>query len=353
MLNALYYPHTDVTSLVILKNALVLWDSLETIVPRQGWLPRRIKGDRLLNEAIDLVIRPRVPTPAERAEAHETLKGMISTGFVRTLLTSAPRGWGREREFLIYPEKFLASTWEMLKSDNLARWLVEETDYVVPPVIGFLMMSLLAEAYAGTQIQKVTDRMDAYAWLSQARAQTLGVASAVGVDAAESVRNLDRLVAMSIGVLDVRSIPLRKLVNFRKREVRQGGTHYSIMRRNYLKALQAHLKRIGIEARSLRDVRELEYQFKQELKQDLAELKSEIGEGNIQALFSEKVLVSVLVAAGSLLPSIRGLTGASAGLGLASVIPLVQAAGRMRGIRRKALERHISSWLYLAGRGKL
>jgi hypothetical protein len=33
VLKALYYPHTDVTSPLILKNALLLWDSLETIVP--------------------------------------------------------------------------------------------------------------------------------------------------------------------------------------------------------------------------------------------------------------------------------------------------------------------------------
>ena len=33
MLKALYYPHTEVGNPTILKNALLLWDSLETIGP--------------------------------------------------------------------------------------------------------------------------------------------------------------------------------------------------------------------------------------------------------------------------------------------------------------------------------
>lgn len=73
MLKALYYPHTDVTNPLILKNALLLWDSLETIVPRSHWVPEQVKGDRLVNEAVDLIVRPRVPSAPERTEAHRVL----------------------------------------------------------------------------------------------------------------------------------------------------------------------------------------------------------------------------------------------------------------------------------------
>jgi hypothetical protein len=106
VLKALYYPHTDVTNPLILKNALLLWDSLETIVPRSHWVPQRVKGDRLVNETVDLIVRPRVPSAPERTEAHRALAEIAKTGALASLLAKAPPEL-RRREFLIYPEKFL------------------------------------------------------------------------------------------------------------------------------------------------------------------------------------------------------------------------------------------------------
>lgn len=36
---ALYYPHTDITNEAIIKNALLLWDQVETIIPSETWRP--------------------------------------------------------------------------------------------------------------------------------------------------------------------------------------------------------------------------------------------------------------------------------------------------------------------------
>lgn len=36
-MKALYYPYTNITNPHILKNALLLWDSVETIVPFQKY----------------------------------------------------------------------------------------------------------------------------------------------------------------------------------------------------------------------------------------------------------------------------------------------------------------------------
>jgi len=352
VLKALYYPHTDITNPVILKNALLLWDSLETIVPRSGWLPQRVKNDRLVNEAVDLIVRPRVPSAPERTEAHHALQDIAKTGALSSLLAEAPPGL-RRREFLIYPEKFLDQTWHMLQQGGMARWVAAESDYGVPAVVGFLMMSLLADACAGTQVQKVTDRVDAYAWLSEAHARALGSPHVTGLDVSQVAPAYDRLVTLSLEVLDARAIPLKRLVEFRKRESKRGGTDYSAMRRRYLQTLQAHIKRIGTEARSAADLRELERQFKEELKQDLADLKAELNTTSLKALFSKEVAVSALITAGSLVAPISGLTALASKIGLVGVIPLLKAVVDLRGARRTALQRHVSSWLYLAGQGKL
>ena len=37
MLKALYYPHTEIQNPAVLKNALLLWDRIETIVPNHQW----------------------------------------------------------------------------------------------------------------------------------------------------------------------------------------------------------------------------------------------------------------------------------------------------------------------------
>src|SRR5579862_6769788 len=46
MLNALYYPHTDIQSPTIIKNSLLLWDCVETIVPYANWRRKGPTGDR-------------------------------------------------------------------------------------------------------------------------------------------------------------------------------------------------------------------------------------------------------------------------------------------------------------------
>lgn len=352
MLKALYYPHTDITSPLILKNALLLWDAVETIVPRAGWKPQRVASDRYINEAVDLVVKPRVPTAAERTEAHRSLQGMTDSGTVATMMSQLPARW-RRHNYLIYPEKFLDQTWRMLERRGMAHWVAAPHDYGVPPAIGFLMMSLLADACAGTQVQKITDRVDAYSWLSQSHARALGRPHVTGLDISQVAPAYDRLVTLSLEVLDARAIPLRKLVDFRKRESKRAGADYSAMRRRYLKALQAHIRRVVTEARSPADLRELENQFKEEHRSDLADLKAELNAVSLKALFSKEVAVSAVISAGALVAPVHGLTNLASQIGLVGVIPLLKAVVDLRGARRMALQKHTSSWLYLASQPRL
>jgi hypothetical protein len=350
-LNALYYPHTDIKSSLILKNALLLWDSIETIVPRASWVPERVQHNRAFNEAVDLIVKPRVPIESEMAIAHQALQGMIEDGIVAKLVSSAPQKW-RMREYLIYPDKFLHGTWEMLKRGGTARWVSNERDYGVPAAVGYLMMSLLADACAGSRIHKVTDQSDAYAWLSQSHALALGSSHITGLDISQVAPGHDRLVALSVELLDARSISLEKLVEFRKRELRRGGIQQAAMRRRYQRFVTAYVARIAQEARSVADVRELEREFRQELKEDLAYLKDEL-KVSLNSLLSKDVAITTLAVAGALSSSIAGLTALPAQVGVVGVIPILKAAADLRGARRAAFQRHMSSWLYLAKRQRV
>ncbi|HEX7802636.1 MAG TPA: hypothetical protein VF471_07770 [Pseudoxanthomonas sp.] len=352
MLKALYYPHTDITNETILKNALLLWDGVETIVPRKNWKPRRVSSRPLINEAVDLIVSSRVPSDSERHAAHESIDRAIRDGVLTAIIKSSSE-FKHRREYLIYPEKFVSETWRALGEQGIARWVDNASDYGVPPAVGFFMMSLLADACAGTQLQKITDRAEAYEWLAEHHAKILGSQNVKGIDGGLIAPSLDRLVALSLNVLDAREIPLKKLIAFRKREMRSGGSDYSAMRQRYLKTLQAHLKRIGTEATSSSDVKELERQFKEDLKQDLNDLKYELSIASVKTLFSKDVALTTLVTAGCLIAPVAGVTALSTQIGAIGVIPLLHAAVEFRGARRAALQKHSASWLYLASRAKL
>lgn len=358
MLKAIYYPHTEIQSPTIIKNALLLWDSIETIIPHSNWRRGGGTGDpphrrhsetatnRLLQEATELIVKPRVPSLTERQAAHRNLSEIINSGLATALILKSPREWRRPK-YLIYPEKFLAQTWDLLEKGGMARWESQAKDYGVPSALGFLMLSILADSCAGTQIQKVTDRVDAYSWIAQHQASVLGSPYVTGLDISDVAPNLDRLVTITCDVLDARELSLKKLLEFRKREMKSGSGDYRALRRRYSALLQKHVDRIGKEAKTKSDVRELEDQFKAEIERDLVDLKAELKFASWKTLFSTEVAVSAAIMAGCLIAPIAGLTALASHLGGIGVIPLVKSEIKYREARRNAFQQHPISWLYL------
>ncbi|MCI0439523.1 MAG: hypothetical protein L0177_10375, partial [Chloroflexi bacterium] len=198
--------------------------------------------------------------------------------------------------------------------------------------------------------QKITDRVDAYNWIAQNHAQLLGSQYVTGLDVSQVAPAYDRLVTLSLEVLDARQVPLEKLIKLRMREIKTGGSDYSALRRRYLYALQSHIGRIAKDAKSATDLRELERQFKEDIKQDLSDLKSELGLAGKKALLSKEVALGALIAAGSLAMPITGLTALPSEVGGLGVVPLTKALVEYRGARREVLRKHTMSWLYLASR---
>ena len=116
---ALYYPHTNITSEVVLKNALLLWDKVDIIVPRSGWTPRASTKGKLFNEGLELVVVRRAPSEHERLKAHQGLQAAMKDGVLTKLAAASPKS-GIPRDFPIYPSKFMERTWHMLRSDHSA-----------------------------------------------------------------------------------------------------------------------------------------------------------------------------------------------------------------------------------------
>ncbi len=356
---ALYYPHTDIANEAIIKNALLLWDQVETIVPSKMWRPemgsrnprRQHAQPKWFREAAEIVVERRVPNETERELAHEVLSKMVSDGTIHALAMKGAVPW-RSQEYLIYPEKFLHRTWDLLCRAGMAQWIREESDYGVPAAVGLLMMSVLADVCAGSQLQKITDLAQAYAWLGQQHAGLLGSQYVTNLDVSQIAPDQDRLAMISPEVLDARKVPVEKLIALRRREAKDGGSDLKAMRRRFAQATQDHVERIGKEARTPNDVKELGRQFRDELKTDLSDLKKELQLTSLKTLFSKEVGVSVLLVGGCLISPVAGLTELASKVSGLGVIPLLKAHLEYRTARREVMNRHTMSWVYLATKGQ-
>src|ERR1019366_3931570 len=77
MRSALYYPHTTIRNEIVLKRALLLWDSIEYIVPDRDYKAQY--SSTLLAEAAELVAEPHVPSLDEQTEAHKQIEDFATS----------------------------------------------------------------------------------------------------------------------------------------------------------------------------------------------------------------------------------------------------------------------------------
>jgi hypothetical protein len=364
-LTALYYPYITISNEAVLKNALLLWDHIETIGPTI-----HSHRNHEIAQASELVVRGRIPNDREYKTVETAISKILKSSVPAQLRSPALPGWTPPpgplahhpppQEYLFHASKFPPRIWRLLFDAGVARLVpigpahgLSLRQIAVPPGIALILMSLLADACAGTQIQKITDEVPAYAWLGRHHAELLGTSYVTGLDVSQVAPAYDRLVTLSLELLDARSVPLHKLIEMRKREVRSGGQDYAQLRRRYFNTLQLHLKRLASEAKSQRDVVELQDQFKKQMAQDLHDLKTELRIATASALLSKEMALSVLIGAGSMFFPVAGMTGLATTVGGVGIIPLLKTAVDFRGERRRILAQHQMSWLLLGKKRRL
>jgi hypothetical protein len=352
MPSALYYPHTAIRSQGLIKTALLLWDEVACIVPQRNWPLEKPFSDKALNEAVELLVKRHVPSLAEKRQAHRDVDEFIHEEGSRLLLNH-PLGRGYPNRYLMYPNKFLRGTWIELERQGFAAFDHRSSDYGVPPVLGLLMMSSLASACAGTQKHLVTDRAQAYSLIERTRATLMGAPFVEGLDASQIAPELDRLVTISLKLLNARRISAKKVLDFRKREARSHSADYRKMRVRYFTAVNSYVHRILSEAKSVKDVKEIEKQFELDISDDLKSLKKELGIVTLESLFSKEMALTVLAIGGAFAAPIAGLTSLAATIKGIGVVPLVATAIKQRKDRRKVLLSHNTSWLYIANQPRL
>jgi hypothetical protein len=156
-------------------------------------------------------------------------------------------------------------------------------------------MGILADACAGSTRVRVTDRPEAYASI----AGLLGSDHESDTDEQGDHRR-EQILAVTLKLLNLEEVTLSSLVDLRKREMKESGHALRDLRHRYLERIESHLARIIAPSVTPSDMDTLDRQFESDMRDDLAQLKSELKLEFKQALWSKDVIVSLLAGAGAI-----------------------------------------------------
>jgi hypothetical protein len=296
MRSALYYPHTEVSSKNLVKTALLLWDKLEYIVP---WADYRAHyHDPLIARAMELVGQAHVPNKAEMTETHAHVVELIGRVLPPQFFLSEEMQWLHRYE--LYPEKLLPETWRLLLKSRLAGPLLPDRDYPMTEPAGLTIMSILADCCAGGTRSRVTDRGAAYATLAE-------IVGSNTREARKKEHRQEQLVPITLDTVDMHSITLEKLIEFREREERQSGYTIRELRHRYADTLEKYVSRLTTEVVAESDVAEIKRQFADEMMVDLKKLKEELFSAGLEVVLSKEMLVTALTGVGTIASWVFGV----------------------------------------------
>ena len=338
MRSALYYPHTDVRSEALMKSALLTWDKLHSIIPREGYRPDY--GDnQAMAKAWELIGEGLVAKPDEQKIAHSNIEEMLKTNLPIEFKFLADKDRVRDL-YEIWPQKFAAETWQLMQAHQLTPSQLPNGDYPFTHEGGVLVMSKLADAMAGKHYARVTDQSLAFGMTANQ----------------EPDRATEQAVLMTLDLVDANQLSLDQLINFRRCEDRHGYEQ----RENYLKSVEAHVTELKTLA-TQRQIDDKNRQFKRDMQHDLSALGEAIT-GNKLELVLKPVIVTTLVALGTGIAALTG--GGAAALATAGPMALgvtaTEVADKLSKIveqgfgfnkkQREAMAKHPMAYMYQLGR---
>lgn len=171
----------------------------------------------------------------------------------------------------IWPQKLAMRTWDLLRDHGLTDDQLPNGDFRFTQDGGLMVMAKLADACAGTQFARVTDRLMAYGMIGSSNQRPGTVAE---------------VVPITLDLIDATSIPLKNLIEFRKREdsERRGGD-YRKLRHSYADTVQAHMRALdGVVDQFDRD--EINRVFRNKMEEDVRMLRSELGGSKIDLILN-------------------------------------------------------------------
>ena len=360
LFSGLYYPHTQLSTYEpagerLLKRALLLWDHLEFIVPDDPYA--FYYSDQKVSEAIEIIGKKHVPKDDERQEAHNRIEELVT----RPGLVPEAFLYRGSDPYEIYPEKFMEKTWDLLKESKFAGELLPN-GYPTNSQVGLTIMAILADCCAGSTLNRITDKAQAYAGITALLGDQDDTSSLLDrtVDATlRLVRPNESLISLRLSMLDIDRISLDQLVEFRKREATESGQTLRDLRHRYAQRIENQVHQIAGDGNGTpitqSDIAELERRFAQENEDDLRQLKAELRAEAIQGVLSRDVVVTFLgvtvPVASVIYPPAAALHGVLTAAGVpVSLGGVIAARSKYLKARSEVLRKHPMAFLYELGR---
>ena len=228
-----------------------------------------------------------------------------------------------------FPKKFAPETWELLEKSALAE--VVGDGYATSAPLGLAIMSILADSCAGTRRRLVTDEKTSYSALDR-YLLTIG-----GGELGQFDEDSEKLVTISLEVMNFKKVKLSRLVELRRKEKTRGGAHLKKWRHKYVATIEEYANQLA-EATSEEDAEDIKHEFRENMQNDLDLLKDELKDEAKKVFFSKEMATAAVALAGSLIEPVSGL-GIAGGA-------LYKKKIDYRAARNKTLGNRSMSWLY-------
>jgi hypothetical protein len=160
------------------------------------------------------------------------------------------------------------------------------------------LMNIVADCCAGNSLARITDQAVAYAGLAG-----LFVDDAVSDNAATASH--EELVPLPLRVASAENLPIKKLVEFRKRELAASDGHLiRDLRHKFVGRIEGQVKQLAAAA-TAGDAAELRRQFEQDTLDDYRDLREAL-RLEAQQLLGTTELITVVVGVGAMAAAMAG-----------------------------------------------
>jgi hypothetical protein len=161
----------------------------------------------------------------------------------------------------------------------------------------------------------------------------------------------EKLVPIALKAINAGNIDLKKLIDFRKREAKEGGHTIRDLRHRYADRLESYVKKLTMVKGTQSDRREIERQFDADMRDDLASLRDELNFAANDVLFSKDMIAAVIAGIGTLaalafahplaMQGVMTIAGAPVTIG-----GLLGLKNKYLSSRRSILQQHPMAYLY-------
>ena len=344
MLSALYFPHTEIADVALMKTSLLLWDEVIVIAPFPGYEPRYDRNDPI-GRAFGTIGRCHPPTEDERTKAHDLIIDFATSQRDERFQYASLKN--PEDVYELYPQKLLMQTWSDLKTLGFVGTDWRAGDPPATSFTGLTLMNILADCCAGEALARITDEQDAYTQLAG-----LFVEPKMAIEsAAREKATREWLIQRSLKVLNLDDVPIDRLIAFRERE-RNGSSErdYAKLRHNYNQRIEESVKKMA-NVTTGAALNTLQAEFEAAMRDDVKTLRDELKATWTDNLFSKEIAFPVVTAgvtaatyfSGLPLPTSEMFTALGAPVAAAG---LFKTGSKIARERRKTFAAHPMSYLY-------